>query len=42
LCLAGLLRRFQLQLVSPRTVRIHPRITLAPGRPIEVRLRRRR
>jgi cytochrome P450 len=41
LCLAGLLRRFQLQLVSPRTVRIHPRITLAPGRPIEVRLKAR-
>jgi len=42
LCLAGLLRRFRLQLVSPRTVRIHPRITLAPGRPIEVRLKARR
>jgi cytochrome P450 len=42
LCLTGLLRRFKLHLVSPRTVRIHPRITLAPGRPIEVRVEARR
>jgi cytochrome P450 len=38
LCLAALLRRFKLQLVSPRPVRVHPRITLAPGRPILVRV----
>jgi cytochrome P450 len=42
LCLAALLRRFKLQLVSARTVRIHPRITLAPARPIHVRLEARR
>jgi unspecific monooxygenase len=42
LCLAALLRRFKLQLVSPRTVRIHPRITLAPARQIHVRLEARR
>ncbi len=42
LCMAGLFRRFKLQLVSPRIVRIHPRITLAPGRPIHVRLEQRR
>jgi cytochrome P450 len=38
LCLAALLRRFKLHLVSPRIVRLHPRITLAPARPIHVRL----
>jgi cytochrome P450 len=38
LCLAALLRRFKLHLVSPRTVRIHPRITLSPGRAIQVRV----
>jgi cytochrome P450 len=42
LCIAGLFRRFKLHLVSTRTVRLHPRITLAPGRPIHVRLERRR
>jgi cytochrome P450 len=42
LCLAALLRRFKLHLVSPRTVRIHPRITLAPGRAIQIRLEARR
>lgn len=42
LCLAALLRRFKLHLVSPRTVRIHPRITLAPGRSIQVRVEARR
>lgn len=38
LCLAALLRRFHLRLVSARTVRLHPRITLGPARPIHVRL----
>jgi cytochrome P450 len=38
LCLSALLRRFKLHLVSPRTVRVHPRITLAPGRAIQVRV----
>lgn len=38
LCLATLLRRFQPSLVSARTVPLHPRITLAPARPIHVRL----
>lgn len=38
LCLAALVRRFKLHLVSPRTVRIHPRITLAPGRAIQIRV----
>ena len=38
LCLAVLLRRFQPTLVSSRTVQLHPRITLAPARPIRVRL----
>jgi cytochrome P450 len=42
LCMAALLRRFKLSLVSPRTVRLHPRITLAPARPIQVRLEARR
>jgi cytochrome P450 len=42
LCLAAVLRRFKLRLVSPRTVRLHPRITLAPARPIHVRLEARR
>ncbi|HXK16586.1 MAG TPA: cytochrome P450 [Polyangiaceae bacterium] len=42
LCLAAVLRRFKLTLVSPRTVRLHPRITLAPARPIQVRLEARR
>lgn len=42
LSLAALLRRFKLRLVSPRIVRLHPRITLAPGRPIHVRLEARR
>jgi cytochrome P450 len=42
LCMAALLRRFKLTLVSPRTVRLHPRITLAPARPIQVRLEARR
>jgi cytochrome P450 len=42
LCLAGLLRRFQPSLVSSRTVPLHPRITLAPARPIRVRLQARR
>ena len=42
LSLAAVLRRFKLTLVSPRTVRLHPRITLAPGRPIHVRLEARR
>lgn len=42
LCLAAVLRRFKLRLVSPRIVRLHPRITLAPGRPIHVRLEARR
>lgn len=42
LCLAAVLRRFKLKLVSPRTVRVHPRITLAPARPIQVRLEERR
>jgi cytochrome P450 len=38
LCLAAITRRFRLRLVSSRTVRLHPRITLAPARPIQVRL----
>ena len=42
LCLAALFRRFKLQLVSARTVRTHPRITLAPGRSIQVRVEARR
>ena len=42
LCLTALLRRFKLHLVSPRTVRLHPRITLAPARPIQIRLEARR
>jgi cytochrome P450 len=42
LCLAAPLRRFRFNLVSPRTVRLHPRITLAPARPIQVRLEARR
>jgi cytochrome P450 len=42
LCLAALLRQFKLHLVSARTVRLHPRITLAPARPIQIRLERRR
>ena len=42
LCLAALLRRFRLRLVSSRTMRLHPRITLAPARPIHVRLEARR
>jgi len=42
LCLAALLRRFKLRLNSPRTVRVHPRITLAPGRAIHVRVEARR
>jgi len=42
LCLAALLRRFKLHLVSPLTVRIHPRITLAPGRSIQIRVEARR
>jgi cytochrome P450 len=37
-CLAALLRRFRPALVSSRTVQLHPRITLAPARPIRVRL----
>jgi cytochrome P450 len=41
-CLAALLRRFKLSLVSSRTVVLHPRITLAPARPIHVRLQARR
>jgi cytochrome P450 len=40
-CLAGLLRRWKLTLVSSRTVRVHPRITLGPARPIVVRVQRR-
>jgi len=42
LSMAALLRRFKLTLVSPRVVRLHPRITLAPARPIQVRLEARR
>ena len=42
LCLASWLRRFRFDLVSPRTVALHPRVTLAPARPIHVRLRARR
>jgi cytochrome P450 len=42
LCMTALLRRFKLTLKSPRTVRLHPRITLAPARPIQVRLEARR
>jgi cytochrome P450 len=42
LCMAAVLRRFRLNLVSPRTVRLHPRITLAPARPIQVRVEARR
>ncbi len=42
LCLVSLLRRFRFQLVSARTVRLHPRITLSPARPIHVRLSARR
>ena len=42
LSLAALLRRFRLRLVSSRTMRLHPRITLAPARPIHVRLEARR
>lgn len=38
LCAAGLLRRFRLELESPRVIKPHPRITLAPARPIRVRL----
>jgi cytochrome P450 len=38
LCLAAVLRRFRPRLVSSRTVQLHPRITLAPARPIRVRL----
>ena len=33
---------FEIKFVSPRTVRLHPRITLAPARPIEVRVEARR
>lgn len=42
LCLAALLRRFKLHLVSPLTARVHPRITLAPGRSIQIRVEARR
>jgi cytochrome P450 len=42
LCLATILRRFRLRLVSSRTVRLHPRITLAPAHPIQIRLESRR
>jgi cytochrome P450 len=42
LSLAALLRRFRLRLVTSRTMRLHPRITLAPARPIHVRLEARR
>lgn len=42
LCLAAVLRRYGLQLKSSRTVKLHPRITLAPARPIHVRLVARR
>jgi cytochrome P450 len=38
LCLVAVLKPFTLRLVSPRTVRLHPRITLSPARPILVRL----
>jgi len=41
-CLTALLRRFKLSLKSSRTVPLHPRITLAPARPIHVRLHARR
>jgi cytochrome P450 len=41
LAVAAVLRRFRLELDSPRTIRLHPRITLAPGRPIHVRAVRR-
>lgn len=41
-CLTALLRRFRLRLDSSRTVPLHPRITLAPARPIRVRLEARR
>lgn len=42
LCLAALLRRFRVAPVNGRTVRLHPRITLAPAQPIRVRLSARR
>ncbi|HEX2679255.1 MAG TPA: cytochrome P450, partial [Polyangiales bacterium] len=42
LCLAALLRRFRVAPVNGRTVRLHPRITLAPAQPIRVRLTARR
>jgi cytochrome P450 len=42
LCLVALLRPFKLRLESPRTVRLHPRITLSPARPIHVRVEARR
>ncbi len=42
LSLSAVLRRFRLQLVDSRPVRLHPRITLAPARPIRARLEERR
>jgi cytochrome P450 len=39
---AALLRPYRMSLESPRVVRVHPRITLAPERPIRVRLHARR
>jgi cytochrome P450 len=39
---AALLRPYRMSLESPRIVRVHPRITLAPARPIRVRLHARR
>jgi cytochrome P450 len=41
LALAVLLRRFSLRPTSFRPVRLHPRITLAPARPLRVRLQAR-
>ncbi len=38
LCLAAVLKRFRPTLLSSRTVQLHPRITLAPARPLRVRL----
>lgn len=42
ICMAAVLRRFRPSLVSSRVVRVYPRITLAPARPIQLRLSARR
>jgi cytochrome P450 len=41
LVLASVLRRFRLELVDSRPLRCRPRVTLAPARPVHVRLRAR-